>query len=389
MAPFERYMTYYFPQEIVTLIFDYSEGFMRSILGMCCKELNKRRHTLVIPATFRREQVHVLEVCCKENYHELYSYLLSSKLSPKKNLKELALLSGSYDIAKKMKLIDVPTHHLLAITGGSVDCCKLFPKFECTPKMFSILPNLETLEYLESLKRDSYTSKLVASVRSLLVIVEKVKRNVDKGEWFADGCKINVRHLLLFKNILPLTMFELLFSAWFEKYPLDISHEDVLELSIELESENIYNLLDIFFPQLSQGLIIKCLVGNFLTPLVELSNMKDKEDNTGKLELIVRVRANPSFLEGIIKRDNLELLLFSYTVYGARLVLPQHIDNIVKNNSRRIVTWFLDNNDNKYTTSLLVGSIFQRGRVYLAKICLLRGLYAPSTYPEIIKLTKL
>lgn len=382
-------MTYYFPQEIVTLIFDYSDGFMRSILGMCCKELNKRRHTLDIPATFCREQVHVLEVCCKENYHELYSYLLSSKLSHKKNLKELALLSGSYDVAKKMKLIDVPTHHLLAITGGSVDCCKLFPGFECTPKMFSVLPNLETLEYLESLPRDSFTSKLIASTRSLLVTVEKVKRNVDKEEWFLDGRKINVQHLLSFKNKLPLPMFELLFSAWFEKYPLNISHEDVLELSVELESENIYNLLDIFFPQLSQSLIIKCLVGNFLTPLVELSSMKGKDDNAEKMALIVRVRANPSFLEGIIKRDNLELLLFSYSVYGAKLVLPQHIDNLVKNNSWRIVTWFLDINDNKYTTSLLVGSIFQRGRIYLAKICLSRGLCAPSKHPEIIKLTKL
>lgn len=104
------------------------------------------------------------------------------------------------------------TYHRLAILGGSVDCCKLFPKFECTPQMFRILRNLESLEYLENLKRDSYTTRMVASARSLLMVVEKVKRNVDKEEWFIDdGDTINVQHLLFFKNILPLDMFESLF----------------------------------------------------------------------------------------------------------------------------------------------------------------------------------
>lgn len=255
--------------------------------------------------------------------------------------------------------------------------------------MFRLLPNLESLEYLENLKRDSYTSSLVVSVRSLLRTVEKVKRNADREEWFVDGGDtINVQHLLFFKDILPLDMFEALFSEYVKKYPLNISYE-ILNLSIELESENIYNLLDVSFLHVTLSTRIECLVRNFLTPLIGFSLMNNREDSVGKMEVITRVRTNPSFLEEIVKRDNLELLLFAYSVYAAKLVLPNYINSLVENNSYMIVTWFLDDNNNAYTTTQLVVEIFQRGRVYLAKLCHARGLVAHSDHPEIVKLLEL
>lgn len=168
-----------------------------------------------------------------------------------------------------------------------------------------------------------------------------------------------------------------------------MSCETILDLAVELESDTIFRLVDISLVRTFQSMLIDCLASNFLTPLIKLSLLKDREDSEGKMKVITQVRNNSSFLEEIIKRDNLELLIISYSVYAARLVLPKYINQLVKNNSYRIVTWFLDNNNNRYTTDLLVSAIFKKGRVYLTKLCLSRGLHAPSRYLEIVKLIEM
>lgn len=57
--------------------------------------------------------------------------------------------------------------------------------------------------------------------------------------------------------------------------------------------------------------------------------MNNREDSNGKMEAITRVRTNSNFLKEIVKRDNLELLLFYHSAYSARLVLPKYINSLV------------------------------------------------------------
>lgn len=373
----------YLPEELALEVFDQACGFVRSIMGMCSKKLYKKRHSLEAPSYLReRKKIHILEVCCKNNYHNLYTYLTSChdsslSLRPENNIKTLALRSGSYEICKLMKLPDTSQYHYLALISGNLKCIDLFPNFRPTQQMATCAPTLEALDFLPSLNNPA-----LHSGNCLLESIQRAKSGLPKEEWFQDKAYlIGWTNLITHKDTLD--NFEEFVVEWYRLFHFNTTAERMFDLGFSLKSEKIIDCLGKL--TLTREQKQKCLLVNFLYPL-EKNGILDWNEASAKMISELYSFDRDVILEKIIENDNVEL--FKLYVLKFIVSVPIVAELVSVHNAYNITKYLLTSHFLEYSEAI-TDYAFSRGRVSLCKLCLCYEKYKDSVHPEIQKLVEL
>lgn len=374
----------YLPEELVFEVFNQACGFGRSIMGMCSKKLYERRHSLKAPLYLReRKRIHILEVCCKNNYYELYTYLTSYRdsslaLKPEYNIRSVALRSGSYEICKLMKLPDTSENHYLAFISGNLKCLDLFPKFVATPSMVTNATNLESLDFL------TFTNYTLLSTRSLLESIERMRFGLPKETWFqGKSYTITWTSLLTYQN--TLANFEEFVIEWYRLYYFNTTVGRFVNLGITLKSKKMIDSVLEF--ELSREQQRQCVLTDFLYPINKEAGKELVPENVRE-EIVSRLTSYEldSFFREVIKYDNVELfkVCVSRWNYSKTIICAEVAQYF---NAYEIGKYLLTESTEEYLEEMADCS-FRSGRISLCKLCLERGIYKVSAYPEVQKLVE-